>query len=1040
MFRVYNELSSSGQQNRRPRLALGENMAKQYAAIGLLLLTLKPVFAAIVTVTSSADTEGACSTLGTGSCTLRDAINFANAAVGNDTIEFNIPGAADQVRTIRLQAGLPSVTEALVIDGFTQPGARPNSNPVGQGLNARLLIEIDGQDDDVAGSGCLSVFYSEPEGVVIQGLAIHCRLNAITIQGGTRDNVIQGNYIGTDPTGTTALGGTSGIVIFTGSGSRIGGLLPAQRNLISGHALSGIAAGTFLKTDLTIQGNLIGTDASGGRALGNRVGVNLSTVTRSVVGGNSAAARNVISGNNVGVSMGGDTGNNLVQNNIIGADVSGTLALGKDVGVRVSAPGTTISDNVIVANEREGIDILGGADQRVAGNRIGVSAGDQPLGNGDAGVSVTSAANAVIENNIIAHNGGFALGTFHSGVFVQTGARATIRSNAIFANVGPSSGVPRGLGIDLNPSGGGGSDGVTANDDLDGDSGGNGLQNYPELAQATLTGAEAVVRGRLSSAANGTYRVEFFANRGCDASGYGEGRFFLGEAQVSTDAAGEGRFAGLRFALPEPGARVLTATATDAAGNTSEFSFCGQARSLPSVSAQPQTRLPGERADGELGFSAAGAGDINGDGFVDLVAGAPGYGEGQVDEGAVQVYLGSAAGVSETVSQRLTLNRAAARLGTSVAGVGDVNGDGFDDVAAGAPGYGEGQVDEGAVLLYLGSATGLSASPVRLIEGGQAGAQLGFSVVGIGDINNDGFDDLAAGLPGYREGGAALGAVGVILGAPTAALPSALDQLLLGEQAGSEFGAAVAGVDVNGDGRGDVLVGAPGYDDDVALRGVARRGVNVDAGAVYVFTGTGAGVNATAVAVARGANAGDRLGSSLVGFDVTGDGFGDTLVGAPGYSNGQLNEGAVLVYAGQANADLRLVQTLESNHIEALLGTSLAGVGDLNSDGVRELLAGAPGYSNGQRREGAGFLYLSSGDPGAPYEPSPQIILEGNALEAQLGKSVSSVGLDETGSVSPLQLVLGAPGADTAAGINAGEVRLYALLAALFASSFENTR
>ena len=1015
-----------------------------YLYIIVAALLCAPSVGFAVTVTSSADTEGTCSTSGVGTCTLRDALNFANATAGSDTIEFDIPGAAGAVRTITLSTVLPAISETVTIDGFSQPGAQPNSNGTDQGLNARLLISVDGTS--ASGSnvqGCFSISIGVSD-VVIQGLVINCQPIAILARAAPR-TVIQGNYIGTDPSGATAIDSTtSAIELRDHSGSRIGGVLPAQRNLIAGRIGLGSAINAINIGSLTIQGNLIGTDASGTRALGNRTGLAIRNANDAVIGGDSLAARNVISGNSfVGLDIGGNagTGNNAIRNNYIGVDVSGTAALGNQIGIRVSGQDSTVmTDNIVAASERNGIQIDGGSNHRVADSRIGVGAGDQPLGNGDAGVSVAGTTDAVVESNIIAHNGGFALGTFHSGVFVQTGARATIRSNAIFANVGPSSGVPRGLGIDLNPSGGGGSDGVTANDDLDGDSGGNGLQNYPALAQATLTGTEAVVRGRLSSAPNASYRLEFFANRSCDPSGFGEGRFFLGNAQVSTDASGEAAFAGLRFALPEPGARVLTATATDVAGNTSEFSFCGQARSLPSVSPQPQTRLPGERADGELGFSAARAGDINGDGFMDLVAGAPGYGDGEVEEGAVQVYLGSAAGVSETVSQRLTLNRAAARLGTSVAGVGDVNGDGFDDVAAGAPGYGEGQAEEGAVLLYLGSATGLSTSPVRLIEGGQAGAQLGFSVVGIGDINNDGFDDLAAGLPGYREGGAALGAVGVILGAATAALPNALDQLLLGEQAGSEFGAAVAGVDVNGDGRGDVLVGAPGYDDDVALRGVARRGVNVDAGAVYVFAGTGAGVNATAVAVARGANAGDRLGSSLVGFDVTGDGFGDTLVGAPGYSNGQLNEGAVLVYAGQANADLRLVQTLESNHIEALLGTSLAGVGDLNSDGVRELLAGAPGYSNGQRREGAGFLYLSSGDPGAPYEPSPQIILEGNALEAQLGKSVSSVGLDETGSVSPLQLVLGVPGADTAAGINAGEVRLYGLLAALFASSFENTR
>ena len=298
-------------------------------AAGVWLLAA-PAWAATFTVDSTGDDpdaspgDGTCATAG-GACTLRAAIDEANAHPDADTIAFDIAGSG--VHTIVPAGGLPSITAPLTIDGFTQPGSQPNTSATGA-IDAVPLIEIDGSSsiDCVVVSNA-----SNPGTVTIRGLVINrCSSSHIDLESGS-DAVIEGNFIGTDATGTMALGGGSGISMFVQSGGltfTAGGTTPAARNVISGTENIGIDAGANLNSSIlaTIQGNLIGTDKTGTVALGNNVGIVAngqgSDSLVLTIGGSAAGAGNVISANtNDAVNLAAFTANSVVQGNLIGTAV-----------------------------------------------------------------------------------------------------------------------------------------------------------------------------------------------------------------------------------------------------------------------------------------------------------------------------------------------------------------------------------------------------------------------------------------------------------------------------------------------------------------------------------------------------------------------------------------------------------------------------------------------------------------------------------------------------------------------------------------------
>src|SRR5215210_1050601 len=238
---------------------------KRPLALGLLLAALlvatafsiaaKPAYAAVLTVNNTAD-PGDGDCDPNGGCTLREAINEANATTA-DTIRFDISESG--VKTISPTSRLPIISERLTIDGYTQSGANPNT--LVQGTNAVLKIELNGSDAGVS-SEALRVRAS---GCVIKGLAIN-RFDGNSISIGSfgyesQDNRVVGNFIGTDPGGTLDRGNDGrGVVLLTGPGTSsntVGGSRPAARNLISGNELGGV--GLFGATDNAILGNLIGT-------------------------------------------------------------------------------------------------------------------------------------------------------------------------------------------------------------------------------------------------------------------------------------------------------------------------------------------------------------------------------------------------------------------------------------------------------------------------------------------------------------------------------------------------------------------------------------------------------------------------------------------------------------------------------------------------------------------------------------------------------------------------------------------------------------
>ncbi len=444
-----------------------------------------------------------------GAGSLRQAILDANATPGADLIHFNIAGAGPH--TISPLSPLPVISDPATIDGLTQPGASCAAWP------ATLQIEIEGSMTAFAPGPTLTGGSS-----TIRGLVINRFFSYALGSSGAGHNVIECNYIGTDVTGTQARAGHGGGISLSSDSNQIGGLLPNQRNLVAGHDEFSSAVGIRLDGSANVvQGNVIGTSANGLSPLGNSIGIGING-HNNLVGGTEQdvgvcnRSCNLVSGNAVsGISIGGN--HNIVQGNFIGTDPAGGLNLGNGAGVIIAG---------ILANP------LG---NQVGGSHAG--AGNRIAFNGTQGV------------RIIAHS-----------------AATQAWNNAVLGNLIFSNGA---LGLDLCPAQ---TCGVTANDPGDADTGPNTLQNFPVLTAATLTGTLAVT-GTLNSTAATTFRIEFFANDALDPSGHGEGQRYLGFVSVTTDGSGN---AAIAAALPATGVAIgnfITATATDAAGNTSEFSM-----------------------------------------------------------------------------------------------------------------------------------------------------------------------------------------------------------------------------------------------------------------------------------------------------------------------------------------------------------------------------------------------------------------------------------------------------------------------------------
>jgi CSLREA domain-containing protein len=425
----------------RVTAALGLLVAALVVAALMLLGASSPARASTTfTVTNTTDANNTCDA----GCSLREAILAANATPGADAIRFNIPGTG--VKTISVASDLPDITDPLTIDGYSQPGS--SLNTLAKGTNAVLMIQLDG--NDTAGNGLEIV----TDDVVVRGLAIgRFNFNGIEVDNvegvGAPSGVrIQGNFVGTDASGTVARPNRfNGLNLReSGGDNTIGGTSRSQRNLISGNGANGINIGTG-NDGYAIEGNLIGTKKDGTSALGNdNDGVTLSSATDNFVGEFSAAAANTIAFN------GGD-----------GVDVVGEDTVGN-----------RILSNSIFSNGRLGIDLVGGTENAA---------------------------------------------------------------------------------------------GATANDTGDGDAGPNDLQNKPIITSAKTVEGKTTIQAKLNSTPSDPFFVQFFSN----PSG-NEGQTFIGEKSVSTNSNGNVTFTFTPSQAVSVG-QTVTATALDVVGgNTSEFS------------------------------------------------------------------------------------------------------------------------------------------------------------------------------------------------------------------------------------------------------------------------------------------------------------------------------------------------------------------------------------------------------------------------------------------------------------------------------------
>lgn len=396
-------------------------------------------------------------------------------------------------------------------------------------------------------------------------------------------------------------------------------------------------------------------------------------------------------------------------------------------------------------------------------------------------------------------------------------------------------------------------------------------------------------------------------------------------------------------------------------------------------------RAVGNQAGAYLGDAVA-TGDVNGDGLADLVVKSP-----NLDVyGAVFVYYGSTAGLSEVPSAVIRgVTRGVWQTGEPSIGygdltVGDIDGDGYSDIVVADQnyylgGYPSGEPMRGgvgAVFAFHGSPTGPRPTPDWFEYGDSARAYFGRSLA-TGDFNADGYSDLLVGAYEYPlDMDPATGVAYLYYGSPLGLASTTPAWELRGPQAGDDFGKALASGDINADGYSDVLASAP----DLSI----SAGVE---GAILGYYGSSSGIQASSWDWRREA---DRyaswFGHSLAAGDVDGDGITDVLAGDPYYTHGQVTEGAVFVYRGSANGSSQLPWDwrIENDRAKSDLGYAVA-AGDVDGDGIDDLVAGSPFDSADTQGDSAVFVYR--GGPASPPLEAPVVTIDAPTTTILAGKA-----------------------------------------------------
>ena len=479
--------------------------------VSFVLTVLGALF--VFTFAAQASTFVVTNTNSSGAGSLGQAILDANANPGPDAIAFNIPGSG--VKTISPSSPLPTISDPVTIDGYTQPGA--NANTLALGSNAVLLIELSGASANSAAGLTISA-----GNTTIRGLAIN-RFNfyglLIQINGG---NVIAGNYLGTDASGMSTFGAPnngSGILVRSPNNT-IGGSSPADRNVIAGNRNANGSTGVYVDTAAAkgnkIIGNYIGTNPTGVVLLGFMGnGIALSDCSQTTIGGTTAAERNVTTGSIYGISL-YNSSSNQITGNYVGPQAEGAKVIGNNTGIAISGAS---NDNKVGGTTPSSANVI-------AWNTAGIF------------VSPQSVNNAILGNSI--HDN-----SLYPAIDLYNGAYAVTPNDD---NTG------------------------------DADTGANKLQNFPVVTSVVSNGGMTTIGGTLDSAFNTEFRIEFFANQACHKNGFGEGETYLGFTNVTTDANGKGSFS-LAVPNANFAGSVFSATATDPNGNTSEFSACSSGTS-----------------------------------------------------------------------------------------------------------------------------------------------------------------------------------------------------------------------------------------------------------------------------------------------------------------------------------------------------------------------------------------------------------------------------------------------------------------------------